>query len=674
MIQVIKSLQEACSITSREAPERLDQKIQEILKGLTPEQAMMVYDYFVGPMRCLAIPGSGKTHTMIRLAMKLWLLMPTAIRSKPNVRIVTFTRKAATEARERLVAQVGGEAARSVTTFHALAIQIYMDDDKAKEFWTPKCTLADFTGWEGKKVIEKLIELKYSASGVDTSDVVDFWNFHVNNVGDFEDFQEIIYGDYSESSEEVSVICEIIGELLEMMQARNELPMDLVIPIAVSLLKLRRRGVCKYLIVDEFQDTNNAQFEFSVQLLKPFDNLCVVGDVHQCIYRWRGAKPENLEELFETRFPDVITHSLTLNFRSTQNILKAGSLVLPSFYEKEFPHNAASDETGPPVHFSLAEGPRREADLLVEWIREMRGKGVPYNEIMVLYRSGGFIPSLEKVLVKEGIPYILTKGTAFFSRKEVKDLVAYMQWSLSPRDFRAGQRVINWPRRGAGKKTIEGLNYNYTKAKWPRKLREFQNHMIHLHQKIKEEAIDPLEWVKYILYDIGLFNGYDKDDQRESFSVVMEWMIDFRNEKMTPLESINEMLTVATPPDDDEPRVQIMTIHGAKGLESKAVYICHAVEGNIPAHGGADIQEECHLMYVGITRAEEYLCISCPQKIFRYGELRNATPSRFLNHVFEGLTQGREMTIFRDTTNFADHYGGGGSKRGRYRGSRRWGR
>lgn len=610
--------------------------INSLLKGLTPEQAQFVDEYDGGVARALAIPGSGKTHTVIRLAQKLWKKYPQSQSRNPPVRMVTFTKKASHEASERLQESMDRRVGGSVTTFHGIAVQIYRSLTKCRS-WPIDCNLKRIDKDEFK-VVSKIIEKKFSDQDIDADDVFFYYNNLCNNIRDMEDFYEAIYSE--SSSPRNHIIKMVLSELIAVLKKKKVIPLNLIIPVAVSHLKEKDQGICEWIIVDEFQDTNNSQFEFTKQLVKPFNNIVVVGDLHQAIYKWRGAHPENLDTVIEKDFPDVKTYHLSTNFRSTNNILKAGSLVLPTFYEEYFRHKSFDKRKGSPVLYREPESPQDEYDHICKWIKEMVNHyGYKRSELMVLYRKTGFLPALERTLIQNEIPYVKYGGVEFFSKKEVRDIIAYMTWITSPDDFTAGKRVVNFPRRGAGEKTRESLDFNYMQAEWPDKLKDLQKKLIKAHEMCKNKKWTPVDLVQYIYLDLELKKAYKKDDQIESLQVILEWAYDYKEQELDCKDIVNEMIIVQNPPKEKGDTVKLMTIHASKGLEASAVYLCHAVDGVIPnLRRDVDLQEECHLMYVALTRAKEHLCISAPQEIFNFGSMRSSEPSRYLDCILEEMS------------------------------------
>ncbi|MHA1170130.1 MAG: ATP-dependent helicase, partial [Candidatus Hodarchaeales archaeon] len=430
---------------------------------------------------------------------------------------------------------------------------------------------------------------------------------------------------------------------IDVLRRRKLLPLDLFVPIAVSLLRKRNRGIAEFLLVDEFQDTNSGQFAFAREIIKPHDNLIVVGDYFQAIYRWRNAKPENITTGFDKHFPDVKRFPLTVNFRSTPSILAAGSSILPTFYGEEYKHTPVRLESENKEIFVFE--PQQSDDegrILVKWINKLiRYYGLEYKDVMVLYRTHRIGIMAEKALVENSVPYQLISGNMFFGRKEVRDIMAYQSWSLNPADSVSAKRIINRPKRRIGSATVKKINTNYTqrsRPSWPdgagAKLKEVMNR---IYEDIRQERLSCEDWLLMLFHQSGIWQFYKNDEQRlDSFQLMLEWASSADKDGHTPQDFYADLLIVNAGPEsetEEDNAVKLMTIHGSKGLESRAVFIAHGVEGVMPTSWASDISEECHLAYVAVTRAKDFLAISMPRSVTSYRSRKPGYPSRFFENI-----------------------------------------
>ena len=592
---------------------------------LTEEQRTIVEGYNGGPMTIQAIPGSGKTHTACALAAELWQKFPP-IGKTPRVRMITFTKKAAGEARERLIKHVGDAAANSVLHFHKNALLIYYFLGDRETFWPKKCTATRFSSSELKQIAKDAI-----ASGhINEKDFFDFWHNLVHESSDFSQFENA----YLSSSSIYSIFME---DIIEMYRKQKKIPLDLLSPIATSILKERGKGICEFLIVDEFQDTDAAQFEMAIRMVYPHRNLIVVGDLHQAIYRWRGAKPENITTNFKKRFPEVQERELTVNFRSVPSILESGSKVLPIFYQQSYIHKAyKAPSNGDGVEVFLLTDSFVEAGCIAKWIEEKRNKyGLKYSDFKVVYRYHSIALNIQKKLIECQIPFKVVDKADFFGSAVVRDLFAYMHWALNPKDVSSATRIINKPRRGIGAVKLSKMNLDYTiPGKWPTEpADDLKKLLTKLNSLVEEGKINNSDWLHILTYDTGLYDIYKSEEKCiESLLIMLEWARMSDENKIDQFMFLSDFMISADVEEDtgDEDKVQLMTIHAAKGLESPAVFVASACEDVIPGRSASDVQEECHLAYVAATRAERFLAIGVPFILSRFASERIATEmSRF---------------------------------------------
>lgn len=640
---------------------------KNILEGLTREQSSLVNEYSGGALRVLAIPGSGKTHTMIRLHAKCWKALHGA-RSPgrfPKVRLVTFTNKAASEAGERVERFVGAGARASVSTFHSLALRIIRSNASlAKEVWCENPSVVDI--YDMSDVIAREIDRSFGeGSDVNTKDLIQFWSDISSRSVNISDWQEQMALADGYPEEQMADIC---LWLMEVIRAKRKIPLSLAIIVAASIMERRTRGICDVIIVDEFQDTDLGQFHLATLLVKPYENVIAVGDLHQAIYRWRGAIPENLTSGFVEAFPDSVTSSMTLNFRSTNRILDAGRKVLSVYYGNEAPHVPARNVIGDHVSVIYPADQNDEAEWAVEFVRKHAAIGHGYGNMAILYRNNKIARVIEQALVRNKIPVRIVKGMDFMSRQEVKDFAAYWRWIVDPSNDKSSLRVINVPGRGIGRKTLMRLDRNFTndfrrkasEGGWPKRTWDDAALLNSLHIRASEGAITPLELSIAITQSLGLNDFYDgkkigEELRQVSLDTLVSWMDESTQSGMKIDESFDELFVSIAPPDPSSPCVSLMTMHSSKGLEYECVMIASATEGTIPAFRG-ELQEECHLFYVAVTRAKDVLWISAPRRERRYRkgqgmQWNDSYPSRFLEPIEDDAREDKEFASFRDHIN-----------------------
>lgn len=592
--------------------------MKKFIDGLTEEQKAPIENYQGGPTRITAIPGSGKTRTLVALAAFLWDKYG-GTKSNPKTRLITFTTKAANEARERLTLLCGPKVLNSVTNFHQLASRIYRSS-KPDYFWPSDCT---YTANSIDKTVYNMLMEKYDLD-LDKNEVNRKWSETVNGIASIEEAENEFMFCGSEESQ-------IIYEMLQIYKKKKILPLDLLVPLAVSLLRRSSRQTCEYLLVDEFQDSNKSQMEFCKLLLGNSNNIIVAGDKNQSIYQWRGARPENIGYEFEKRYKGFSSYMLTKNFRSTPIILSAAKGVLEQLHEDVPQHVAHSTDCSGKIYFSEPYGMKEEASLVSRWINKKVAEGLEYKDFYILYRMHSNMYEVEKSLINNRIPYIIHKGSSFFNRMEVLDLIAYIKWAINPRDRESAERVINKPRRGIGKVTLGKINLNYTDTSdWPKKAMPLNDFMVGLNWLIENLCAEPDSLVEELLEKTGLYEFYENDpDRQDSMMAILTMAKEAKEAGLSPKEFLDELFLCQPADSNDDNAVRLMTMHSAKGLESKAVILIHACDAIITAGD----EEECNLVYVAVSRAEKELLISSPQVVYRFGTPIVTDRTCFLDHI-----------------------------------------
>jgi DNA helicase-2/ATP-dependent DNA helicase PcrA len=632
-----------------------------LLDDLNPVQQKAVLET-EGPLLVFAGAGSGKTRVLTyRIA---YLIQEKGVEPW-NIFAVTFTNKAADEMRERVERLLGRSAKGTwISTFHSACARIlrqhieclgfqrnfviYDEQDQERHLKTVMKELnLDFKMFPPRAIQSGIEQLKNEGITPD--------RYTPNPYNIFQKRLALVYERYQ-------------GDL----HRNNALDFGDLLTFVTILFRrypevLRSyQGLCRYVMVDEFQDTNLIQYQLIKQMVEIHRNVCVVGDDDQSIYRWRGAEVGNILN-FEKDFPETKVITLEQNYRSTQNILQAANhVVKKNRYRKEKKLWTENPE-GELLSFYVAEDETDEARFVAQKIMERLSttkSARPYHDISVFYRINAQSRAIEDELVKNRIPYTVVGGMKFYERKEIKDVLAYLKLIGNPADGLSLKRIINVPSRGIGEKTIEKMEaFSREKGlslfeglkrsmgeEWltpsvKAKVREF----IQLIEELQKEAEDftlsqltlaLLAKTEYLqrLKEEGTDEAFSKVENIEELINVMMGLE--QGEEKVSLETFLDKVSLVTDVDlyeDKGNRVSLMTLHCAKGLEFPMVFIIGIEEGLLPHYRRGeeieDMEEERRLFYVGMTRAKEELFLSRAERRSTFGVGRANLPSRFLDEL-----------------------------------------
>jgi DNA helicase-2/ATP-dependent DNA helicase PcrA len=627
----------------------------ELLDDLTPDQREAV-THFHGPLLILAGAGSGKTRVITRRVA--WLLRE-GVRAH-NVLAITFTNKAAGEMRQRVDALVPGNRVL-VSTFHALGARLlrqYHDRFRLDRNFT----IYDTTDRA------RLVKEAHEAAGLDDS------RFTPDRIGGAiskAKNQLLTPADYAAKAGDFFAQAVAAAYPLYERRLREANALDFDDLLLMPALALKRDAELRaeldarfqFVLIDEYQDTNSAQYAIARGLSVDHPNLCVVGDPDQSIYKWRGSDIRNILD-FERDFPDARVITLDRNYRSTPNILRAASVVIDHNTQRKKKSLLTDNPEGEPVRVLTFDTGLDEADRVAGRIaRAVRAGKRQYRDFAIFLRINALSRTLESAFVKHGVPFQIVKGLAFFDRKENRDVLAYLRLLVNPQDRLSFLRVVNEPPRGIGKVTLEHLQgYAEThsisllaaagqvdkipaiKGKAATGLRDFARIMADLRAHL-DDAPDAV--IRAVLDRSGyrdmLKNSSDDDDQ-ERLANIEEFITAARQFSAgrpdAKLGDFLEQITLASDVDawdEQADHVSVMTLHAAKGLEFPVVYMMAVEQGILPherslAHD-EDVEEERRLCFVGMTRAkrELYLCHARARE-FRGQELY-AVPSMFLDEL-----------------------------------------
>ena len=656
---------------------------EEILKGLNPAQRAAVESY-QSPSLIIAGAGSGKTRVLTtRIAYMLAQGVPAY-----SILALTFTNKSANEMRERIEKMVGPQSRYiCMGTFHSVFSRILRDN--AEVLGYPKeYTIYDSS--DAKNLVKTIVkDMRLPDDKYKPNVIASRISMAKNNL--------ITPGAYLQNSifatedrrAQMPEFGNIYAEYCRRCKANGSMDFDdLLLQTNILfrdypdvLAKYQERF--QYILVDEYQDTNNAQYIIVRRLAQHHSRICVVGDDAQSIYSFRGAKIENILS-FQRDYPQAQVFKLEQNYRSTQTIVDAANSVIEHNSKKLKKRCFSEGASGDKIRIFKAYTDREEADLIVGDLRDrVRESGVKWNDVAILYRTNAQSQALEHSLRQRGIPYRIYKGSSFYDHKEVKDMLSYIRIIINPRDDEAFKRIINTPARGIGDTTIsriEAIAQQRQVSMW-----EAVDTMV---EQAPTEAVENtivrkvLEFVKLIrdlsverehkgLYEFGLevatrsglLPFYRLQNTPEAQSAVdnLEELLnslqmfqeqvdaEIRNgeREMGEVATIEEWLQslmLITDMDQKEgegeqDNVTLMTVHSAKGLEYEYVYVVGCEENLFPSQRALEtvegIEEERRLFYVALTRAKSLATLSCVDMRFKWGNMEFCKPSRFLAEIDE---------------------------------------
>ena len=626
-----------------------------------------------GPMLILAGAGSGKTKV---LTTKIAYCLEKELCSKYEILAITFTNKAAKEMKER-VENILQEDVDSmwIGTFHAICSRILRVEierigfernftvyDRADQISLVKECLKDMG------VDPKNVEIKNEINTIS----------RLKNAGATE--KNIDKEDFDISLSTFTM--ELFQKYEHKLKRYNSLDFDDLI-VKTNLLfeenpDLREKYSerFKYVFVDEYQDTNDTQYKLIKNLVSKNDNICCVGDSDQSIYGWRGANIQNIQN-FEKDFKNAKVILLEQNYRSTQPILDlANTVIKNNSLRKDKNLWTAKNEGDMPIYRRMYSD-LDEADQVVQWIEQERYRQNPYEEMAILYRTNAQSRLFEEKLNRLGIPNRVVGGLKFYDRKEIKDCVSYLRIVENLNDNMALNRIINEPKRGIGKTTMDKL-LQYSQSRGismmeyirdtdlpdfsnatAKKLQEFY----YLIKSFPKDDLNVAELMEYILdktgYRANLEKSTNRDDKTrlenidEYISSLYQFVQDNPDKNLREYLETSSLMTDLDKTDDNTKGVSMMTIHAAKGLEFDVVFFTGLEEGTIPSRVDEDVEEERRLCYVAITRARKKLYITSVQSRRRFNEFQTKAESRFIEEMenkYKDESPNKEVS-FRESFN-----------------------
>ena len=627
-------------------------------ENLNPEQKKAVTS-IEGPLLILAGAGAGKTKTITE---RIGHLVHTGI-APSSILAITFTNKAAKEMRERIEQKFRDDKALNrpvsmferpfISTFHSLGVHILRE--QSREVGIKKYFVI-FDRDDSKKAIkEALLTLGLDPKTHDPSRLIGIISKEKGQGNNARDYSANEEGGYFKN-----VVSQVWPEYEKILTRDNALDFDDLLLKTMNLLSSNTavreyyQKTWKHIHIDEYQDTNRVQYEISRLLVGKDKNICVVGDIDQNIYSWRGADIKNILD-FEKDYPDAKVITLEENYRSTKNILEAANTVIEKNKIRRKKNLFTSNTSGDKIGLFQGLDEVSEAGFIALKTREIIKKGTSPEEIAVLYRANFQSRVLEEAFMSQGIPYQIL-GTRFFDRKEIKDIISYLRSALNPDSLSDLKRIINVPTRGIGKTTIAKIfsgNESSLTSAIQTKLVNFRALLEKIEKTSKEKKLS--ETISFIIKVVGLEEEWK--DSGDDGVARLENAYELSNfaskyDHLPPEESVLNFLTdVALQSDqdemnDEEKAVRLMTIHASKGLEFDTVFISGLEDGLFPHQeinkegiAPEEAEEERRLFYVAITRARKKVFLSYAETRTLFGRRQVNMPSPFIFDIPETLIE-----------------------------------
>ena len=648
----------------------------DLVKELNSEQAKAAAN-INGPSLIIAGAGSGKTRM---LTYRIAYMLEQGIQDR-EILALTFTNKAAKEMKERISELTKGNYKHiTATTFHSFGLSLL------KQY-------IQYLGYKNNFTVYDTNDNTSLLRNVIVTLGYDLSNYNISSLLSL--FSDIKCERHKEIQNKDSALEEIYNEFIATQKAYNVVDFDDLILLPIKIFE-KRPGVLnivqeryKYILVDEFQDTSLLQYKFITLIAKKYQNIAVVGDDDQSIYSWRGANYQNIVN-FEHDFPTLKEFKLERNYRCSGNILEAANTIITHNEKRKEKKLWTEDSKGSQIYVTSNEDEEEEAYYIAQHIKDRsRKEGLAYSDFAVLVRTNGLLSKLETALMENSIPTQVSGGQSFFDRKEIRDLLCYLKVIVNIDDDVSLLRIINTPRRGIGRVTIEKLRQHADKKKTSLfdalsdfayavdapvsgKTKEALKNFVQMvigWQNLAENN-QKASLLSTIIDDISYREKLHEDypDSPKSVDYKMQ-SLEFlrqrisRYEKSNPDTSLRDYLNLVMilgeeNSDVEKGKVNLMTMHAAKGLEFNTVYLAGIEDNIIPSsraleENPANIEEERRLFYVAVTRAKKELTITyCENRKDRMGENHLCLPSRFIeeipNQLISNKVAGEEETSTED--------------------------
>ena len=602
-----------------------------------------------GPILILAGPGSGKTRV---ITYKIAYLLENK-KAKPwEILAITFTNKAAKEMKVRLEKLISEDIrSMQISTFHSFGLKIIKEN---YDFFNLNSSFTILDETDSISVIKKIIkdmnldDKIYNAKSIK----------HKISSAKNELMDSKTYSIYAKSDIEKNIV-KIYEKYEEKLIRNSSVDFDDLLMLPIKLFKKDKKALehyqskYKYIFIDEYQDTNEAQYKLSRMISAKYNNICVVGDESQSIYSWRGANFKNILN-FEKDYEKAKTILLEQNYRSTKRIIEAANSVIKNNKEKKDKHLWTDNNEGSKIKYMRCYDEKDEILNIINEIKYYKTQGISYKEMVVLYRTNAQSQSIERGFIENTIPYKVVGSYAYFNRKEIKDLVSYLRLINNNDDDVSLLRAINAPKRGIGNKTIEKLEQNANEknisifdAIESGKELQFKNLILDINEKMKDKSF--VDLIELVLDKSGLREEYELEKTIEN-EAKLENLEEFKSiaknfEDYNPGATLEEFLIeislisdVKETKDNDEV-VTLMTMHAVKGLEFDIVFVTGLEEGLFPhsnsMYDEKELEEERRIFYVAITRAKKVLYLTNARSRVLFGKIQTNMPSRFIDEINE---------------------------------------
>ena len=619
-----------------------------------------------GPMLILAGAGSGKTKV---LTTKVAYLIEEKNIDPNNILAITFTNKAAKEMKERIFKLEGNSAFYiQISTFHSFGLKILKENCELLGYEN-NFTILDSD--DSLSIIKKIMkELNIDANKYNPKAIKNVISNNKNEIIDPEKYSLYVNTDFDE------IALEVYRKYEKSLKINNAVDFDdlLILPLKLFnnnpgvLQKYQEKY--KYVFIDEYQDTNEPQYILSKMISAKYKNITVVGDADQAIFTWRGANYKNILN-FEKDYKDAKVVLLEENYRSTKTILNAANNVIKNNKVRKEKNLWTQNEEGSKITYYKAFDEKDESNYVVNEIKKLIEKGVNPKDICVLYRANAQSRTVEEAFLTSNISYNIVGSYAFYNRKEIKDLIAYLKLIYNNKDDVSLLRVINYPKRGIGNKAIENLAIKsnvldkslYEVIDSGKEL-EFKNMIEEI--KKEESHLTLTELIDMVLDKSGMKKSLEDEKSIEA-DIRLENLEEFKsiakameiNEGIVSLEELLDKLAlvsdVSEQKNDNEDKVTLMTMHAVKGLEYDYVFVVGVEEGLFPhsnsLESNDELEEERRLCYVAITRAKKKLYLINARSRILYGKVSSNVPSRFINEIsdeyIETIGKKEDSNVFK---------------------------
>ncbi len=616
--------------------------------------------YGDGPLLILAGAGSGKTSVLTK---RVAYLIKERNVSPSNIVAITFTNKAAKEMKERIIKEVGKEGYDiQISTFHSFGLRIIRENYE-KLGYEKNFTIIDSD--DSLTVVKKILkDMGIDYARFNPKFIKNQISSCKNEMVTPEKYQNLVNDELSD------ITYKVYKRYQDTLLRNNSLDFDDLLIKPIELFNKYKevlenyQELFKYVFIDEYQDTNEAQYILSKMISAKYKNICVVGDDAQSIYSWRGANFKNILN-FEKDYKNAKVILLEQNYRSTKTILNAANSVIKNNINKKDKNLWTDNSLGEKIKYVRTNDEKDEASYVTREIRNLVNNGVSLDDIAVLYRTNAQSRTIEEGFLNSNIPYRIVGAFAFYSRKEIKDLLAYLKLIYNTKDDVSLMRIINYPKRKIGAKTIENLSMDAVLNGTSMfdvisSGKELEFKKLILEMKEKSEVLSLTETIDMVLDKSGIKSELESEHTLEA-DIRLENLNEFKSitktfEEESGIASLEDFLNevslvsdVNDQKNDNSPKVTLMTIHAVKGLEYKYVFVI-GMEENIFPHvnsceedGG--IEEERRLCYVAITRAKEKLYLVNALRRMLYGKTSVNMPSRFINEIDKDLIDAPEKKM-----------------------------